>query len=303
MNSKRSIANKSIFGEYKQPENRVTAALLQIFRIGGPELISHVFEDYDLDLDVEVNTQVGKKESVPDGELKANYHLYIESKVKPWTDVKFYQHNVDQFKKHKSLVEDGSAKLLYITIEDNRPQDIEEDDYIIWMNWKTIVQKLEGYEPSFNKDVIGFLVAQFALLIENVVTSKYDGTTDDNRVAIVGGRFAEKIAIDHKFYACQPDRAFRKSKYLAFYFDKRIAHVFEIIEGPIQVKSLKVVAAKLGGYTLNSGDEGPRTFFKLGDEVQLDHKEIIHDSRVAYVRLQRYTTIDLIQKAKTTRDL
>ncbi len=35
----RSINEVSIFGEYKQSENRLTAAFLQILKIGGEELI------------------------------------------------------------------------------------------------------------------------------------------------------------------------------------------------------------------------------------------------------------------------
>ena len=300
MNNAQSIANKSIFGEYKNPEDRVTAALLQIFKIGGPELISYVFEDIDIDLEAEVNTQVGKKRSRPDGELKANYHLFIESKIQPWTVGK--EHNIEQFRNHQALLSDGYTKLLYITIEDTCPTEIQPTPQIFWTNWKTIVSKLTKYEPVFNKDVIGFLVDQFALLIENVVTSKYDGTTDDNRVAIVGGRFAEEIALNYRFYACQPNRSFRPSKYLAFYFDKRIAHVFEIQEDPIHVNSLQDVIGKLGGYQLGQLDEGPRTFIKLGNEVQIE-KEVQHDSSTPFVRRQRYTTIDRIKAAHSTDDL
>lgn len=302
MNTAQSITNKSIFGEYKHPEDRVTAALLHIFRIGGPDLMSFVFDDFDIDLDAEVNTQVKKKKSRPDGELKANYHLFIESKVKPWTES--LEHNVEQFKNHQELLKDGFTKLLYITIEDTCPEEIKQTRHpqIYWMNWKMILKKLREYNPSFNKDVIGFLVDQFDLLIDNVVVSKNDGTTNDNRVAIVGGRFAEEIAMQYGFYACQAGRKFRPSRYLAFYFNKRISHVFEIQEGPIQVKSLKEVAGKMGGYQFLPGDDNPHTFMKLGKEVTIAH-EIEHDSSVPYVRRQRYTTIEKIKKARITDDL
>ena len=119
MSTAQSITNKSIFGEYKYDEDRVTAALLHIFRIGGPDLISFVFEDFDIDLDAEVNTQVKKKKSRPDGELKANYHLFIESKIEPWESSSL-EHNVEQFKNHQELLKDGFTKLLYITIEEQQ---------------------------------------------------------------------------------------------------------------------------------------------------------------------------------------
>lgn len=41
----RDISTYSIFGEYKQPENRVTAALLHILRIGGECLIKEMLRE------------------------------------------------------------------------------------------------------------------------------------------------------------------------------------------------------------------------------------------------------------------
>ncbi len=66
-----------------------------------------------------------------------------------------------------------------------------------------------------------------------------DETTDDNRVLIVGGRFAEGIALNYGFYSCQEDRKFKTAKYMAFYFNKRISHYFEIVDGSKKVNSRK----------------------------------------------------------------
>ena len=303
MNNNRSISNKSIFGEYKSPEDRVTAALLQIFKIGGPEMMGHVFDDFDINLEAEINTQVKKSggKSRPDGELKASYHLYIESKVRPWTDG--YAHNVAQLSNHQQLLIGNNAKLLYITVEDKCPAEIVQSDKLYWMNWKSIIQKLKDFDPMFNKDVIRFLADQFELLVDNVVLSKYDDTTDDNRVVIVGGRFAEDIAIKYRFYSCQAGRKFRKARYIAFYFNKRIQHVFEIMGDPIQVKTLERVADQIcGGYVLTDVDKQPHTFIKLGDEIALDH-EVKHIYPNPYVQRQRYTSLERLQKAMTTDEL
>ena len=299
----RSISNKSIFGEYKNPEDRVTAALLQIFKIGGPEMMGFVFDDFDVNLEAEVNTQVKKNggKSRPDGELKASYHLYIESKVRPWADG--YDHNVAQLSNHEQLITGNNAKLLYITVEEKCPAEIVQSEKLYWMNWKAIVQKLRDFEPMFNKDVIKFLVDQFSLLVDNVVLSKFDDTTDDNRVVIVGGRFAEDIALKYGFYACQAERKFRKTRYIAFYFNKRIQHVFKIVGDPIQVKSLERVADQIReGYVLRDEDKQPHTFFRLGDEIVLDH-EIRHAYPNPYVQRQRYTSLERLQKAMTTDEL
>lgn len=303
MKRDQSISNKSIFGEYRNPEDRVTAALLHIFMIGGPEMMSDIFEDYDIELEAQVNTQVKRKggKSRPDGELLANYHLYIESKVQPWNIN--YEHNVQQLRNHQQLIIGNDAKLLYITIEEECPPEIIQSGKLYWINWRMIVDRLNAYEPRFNKEVIRFLVDQFELLVENIVLCKYDNTTDDNRVIIVGGRYAERIAIDYKFYSCQAGRSFRKSKYIAFYYDKRISHVFEIEGDPMQVSSLERVISSIGGgYVLNDEDKKPHTFFKLGKEFPLDHT-IRHRHSTPYVRRQRYTSIDKIHRAETTDDL
>lgn len=101
--SNRLISQQSIFGEYKNGEDRVTAALLQLFRLGGPELMNAVFEVFNINLDAQVNAQVKKKgsKSKPDGELIVHYHVYIESKIYPWVFNK--EHNVDQLYNHLDL--------------------------------------------------------------------------------------------------------------------------------------------------------------------------------------------------------
>lgn len=265
-------------------------------------MMGFVFDDFDINLEAEVNTQVKNDgKSRPDGELKANYHLYIESKVRPWADG--YAHNVAQLGNHQQLLIGNNAKLLYITVEEKCPIEIVPSEELYWMNWKSIIQKLKGFEPMFNKDVIRFLVDQFELLVDNVVFSNYDDTTDDNRVIIVGGRFAEDIAIKYRFYSCQANRNFRKAKYIAFYFNKRIQHVFEIVEDPIQVKSLEKVAEQIRGeYVLTDVDKQPHTFFKLGEEIVLDH-EVKHTYPNPYVQRQRYTSLERLQKAMTTDEL
>ena len=299
----RSIAHKSIFGEYKNSEDRVTAALLQIFRIGGPELMNSVFEDFNINLDAQVNTQVKKMgaKSRPDGELIANYHVFIESKIYPWDINK--DHNVAQLHEHLKLIKAENAVIIYITVDKTKPEEIPNREDVYWTTWTEITQRLKKYMPSFNKDVMMFLADQFKLLVENVVFSKIDDTTDDNRVLIVGGRFAEGIAQNYGFYSCQAGRRFKKSKYIAFYFNKRISHYFEIEEEPRSVKSLEEVKDLMPeGYTLTDEDKKPHTFIKLDKGYTFD-EPITHDYPTPFVQKQRYTTIEKLKCAKTTDDL
>ena len=302
--NKRSISQKSIFGEYKNGEDRVTAALLQIFRLGGPELMNAVFEDFNINLDAQVNTQVKKNgsKSRPDGELVANYHVYIESKIYPWDVNK--DHNVEQLGHHLDLIDKEKAVILYITVDKTKPAEIPERDDVYWMTWTEITIRLTKYEPSFNKDVIAFLAAQFKLLVENVVFSKQvDETTDDNRVLIVGGRFAEGIALNYGFYSCQEDRNFKTPRYMAFYFNKRISHYFEIEDGPKEVSSLEDVRDQLPeNYVLTEEDKKPHTFVKFNRKYSFE-TPITHEYPNPFVQRQRYTTIEKLKRARTTDDL
>ncbi len=298
--STRSIEHQSIFGEYNKDEDRVTAALLQILRIGGPELMNAVFDDFDICFDAEVNSQVsGSTKSRPDGEMKANYHLFIESKIKRWTSS---LHNISQLTNHVALANKEHANLLYITVDEKRPKDLDKYPGVFWTNWKEVVERLKKFESTFNNDVMSFLASQFEMLIDNVVFSQNDGFTSANRVIIVGGHFAEDIALDYHFYSCQPGRSFREAGYIAFYHKKRIKYVFKIKGTSIQVNSLEEVQDKLPtNYTLSTIDKEPHTFFELEEAEELN--EIIHDDFGPFVQRQRYTSISKLRKAKTTKDL
>lgn len=299
--STRSIEHQSIFGEYNKDEDRVTAALLQILRIGGPELMNAVFDDFDISFDAEVNTQVsGSTKSRPDGELKANYHLFIESKITRWTSS---SHNINQLKNHVALAKKEHANLLYITVDENKPLDLTAYPDVFWTNWKEVVERLKKFESTFNNDVMSFLASQFEMLIDNVVFSQNDGYTNATRVIIVGGHLAEGIALANHFYSCQPGRSFREASYIAFYHKKRIKYVFKIKGMPIQVSSLGEVKNKIPqSYILTAIDKEPHTFFEL-EEAEVLPQVVEHKQSVPFVQRQRYTSISKLRKAKTTTDL
>lgn len=299
--STRSIEHQSIFGEYFTDEDRVTAALLQILRIGGPELMNAVFEDFDISFDAEVNTQVSKEsKSRPDGELKANYHLFIESKVKKWVAS---QHNLNQLSNHFLLAKKENANLLYITPDVERPADLNAYQEVFWTNWKDVVERLKRFESTFNRDIMSFLAAQFEMLVDNVVFSHNDGCNKENRVIIVGGHFAEENALTNHFYSCQPGRSFREARYISFYHKKRIKYVFRIKSDPVQVNSLEDVRHLLPlDYSLTAVDKTPHTFFEL-EEGEALPTEILHEEFGPFVRGQRYTSIYKIREATTTKDL
>ena len=66
------IEHISIFGEYKQAENRVTAAFLQICKIGGEDFIRFLANQLAIQLpssDIEIHSQVKGVVSLPDSLL------------------------------------------------------------------------------------------------------------------------------------------------------------------------------------------------------------------------------------------
>ena len=81
------IENHSIFGSYSQNENRVTAALLQILKVGGTEFISDFIgsiEEVEFpSKEISITTQIGEENNIYDGLLECDFsfRIFIESKI------------------------------------------------------------------------------------------------------------------------------------------------------------------------------------------------------------------------------
>ncbi len=79
--------------------------------------------------------------------------------------------------------------------------------------------------------------------------------------------------------------------------------MFKIKGNYQQVNSLEDVRDKLPkGYSLTAIDKEPHTFFELEDAEVLPNV-ITHKDLGPFVQRQRYTSIDKLRKAKTTKDL
>lgn len=299
MKDMKSIGNKSIFGEYSMDENRVTAALLHIIRLCGIELVKELFDELGDEFEFGINTQVFKDDSHPDGEIQSNCHIYIESKIRAFGS----EHDIAQLKNHAKLIENGSAVLLYITADLTRPQALDDYSGIYWTNWSIIVERLKNYEVSFNKELVSFLADQFEILVNNLVDMPESDEEAEKRVIVLGGRHAERVALKYGFYACQPNRSFRKAGYMAFCYNKHIGWYFPILEGPKQVESLEGeewVSCVDDSYSLYNIDKQAHTIFKLGPGVRIS---VRHSEPNAFARKQRYTTIDKLITAKDTSEL
>lgn len=322
----RTIANHSIYGEYKKPEDKVTAALLQVLHYGGHKIVCSVFDDIDLPSnDINVLTQIKEKDSnsIPDGVVSCDckYKIYIESKIVQNAVVDSNEHAKEQLSSHSKLSKPNDAQwMIYVTPDKDRPQLLNAHQDIIWINWQTVVERLKGYETT--DGLINFLIEQFCIYVDHIVFSKnmkhhksksmiFDPEEDKNqRVIIVGGAWGEEVALNYGFYACQSGRFFLPAKYLAFYHKKRIRYLFEIIEDPIESTILskelvgnKYLTNKEPGY-----DNTPRKFFRLQKckefcpKIENDTKDK-HGKPCAFTYNQRYTTYDAIIDAKKTSDL
>lgn len=306
----KSIAQTSIFGEYKKPEDRVTAALLHIIHIGGNIVIQRLFSDvFDIPSnDINVIPQSYQKNSIPDGELSCEcyYHLYIESKIAPDSIV------MSQLSNHKKLANTASGNyLIYLTPDLSKPDDLAKED-VEWMDWKTIIDRLKGIVADGLADkLLEYFIEQFVLLIEHTVYAKTFMIPMDESVIIVGGHFGENVALNYKFYACQPSRKFRPSKYLAFYHQHRIKYLFEIVSQKDSVDIQKEPAInKTDYFKVIEPNYSPRS--RMLFQLKLSHTfspEIVNNkidkngNPTAYVQGQTYTTFNKIMKAKTTSDL
>lgn len=195
-------------------------------------------------------------------------------------------------------------QLLYITCEEEIPVDIAKYPQIAWTCWSDILSNLKTYQSEFNNEVIVYLVNQFEVLLDDLVFNKYDGIKDEDRVLIVPGRWADSIAKHHGFYKCQYDRSFRPAKYIAFYTDKHIDTVYEILNGYERVKSLENIKDfNWGVYFLTAEDMTAHTFMRLKMRTDLLNHRIVHNYPYAYTQKQRYTSIQKLTKALTTDDL
>lgn len=319
---KKNIADQSVFSEYKNNEDKVTAALLQVLHYGGQKIVCRVFDDIDLPSnEINVSPQATEDESRPDGVVSCDckYKIYIESKIVD--NALKSDHGRKQLEANKKLsLPMYGQYMIYITPDETKPTELESIPGVIWTNWQSVVDKLASYETT--DTLVDFLINQFCLFVNHLVFNKigaisYNGflpvdfqVDKAQSVIIVGGAWGEEVALNYNFYACQEGRFFQPSKYIAFYHKNRIENLFEIIGDPIESividKDLvgdKYLVEKEPGY-----DKKPRKFFKL-KHVRTFNPVIENDTvdkngkRCAFTYNQRYTTFDAITNATKTSEL
>jgi len=308
------INDISIFGEYNSPENRITSALLHIFKAGGEDLIRYIFVDrLNKELPenkIEIISQDKQGESIPDGTLKSSFkfQIFIESKIRKLTNI-----DETQLNNHlKSLVEDNDI-LLYLTSDDKKPYLLTER--VLWTNWTQIDKWLEAYS---NKDnLLEFLYENFDKLLrnQNLIAEEWNSAKNDRVVIVAGCKFGEEVAKDHRLYFCQNERSIKPSGYIGFYCNKQIKYCFKINKPPKNNENLLDYDGLLKYFQEknmiddknNILDEkynwikSLHKIFELGNRISI--KKINHEKRTAFTQFQRYTEYSKLINATTTDEL
>ena len=317
------IENHSVFGNYSKTEDKVTAALLQILKVGGTEFISNFIGKID-DIEfpsneINIVTQTKENHNVYDGLLECDFsfRVFIESKIN--------NKSVNE-KQLDGLIENAKSApnsyIIYITTDNEPPKELKqkfkEVEQLFWLNWAGVMEILKDEEIRPKSEILPFLINEFEKLIDYLKLID----TPENRVQIAAGSRAEPIAKNYHFYACQNNRGRKESGYLAFYRNKAIKTLF-IIDKVENDKDLREIAKNNDEVRQYLDEKEPnyqgdkRQFYKLREVTVKDLESlkieevpvinIVHETRgrgKAYTMgAFRYTTIDKFIKAKTTEEL
>ena len=317
------IENHSVFGNYSKTEDKVTAALLQILKVGGTEFISNFIGKID-DIEfpsneINIVTQTQENYNVYDGLLECDFsfRVFIESKIK--------NKSVNE-KQLDGLIENAKSApnsyIIYITTDNEPPKELKqkfkEVEQLFWLNWAGVMEILKDEEIRPKSEILPFLINEFEKLIDYLKLID----TPENRVQIAAGSRAEPIAKNYHFYACQNNRGRKESGYLAFYRNKAIKTLFKIVKvkNDVDLREIAKNNDKVRQYLDEKEPNyqgGKRQFYELKevtvkdlDSLKIDEVPIInivHETKgrgKAYTMgTFRYTTIDKFIKAKTTEEL
>ena len=121
---------------------------------------------------------------------------------------------------------------------------------------------------------------------------------------------AEGTAVEHGYYICQNHRQFQNSAYMAFFRDDRIGLLFKIDGEPIDDVDLRTVDA-LRDYLARDrpGYDGERQkIFKLSNKEEIgpiQNNSIDKNGNPCPFTYgqPRYTSLEMIRKAKVTSEL
>jgi hypothetical protein len=304
----------SVFGEFKQSENRVTAAFLQICKNGGEDLIRAIATKLGIQLpnseiDIFSQIKVEGEDTIPDGLLESNFSfkIYIESKIK-----KNAVKDRKQLNGHLKALKNENDFLVYLTPDEEKPSELNGKK-VYWANWKTINDIIINYVQDLQSDekqLLDFLCQQFNTLLDNLNLCGYDWNNNNSNVIILAGKIGESIALQYLYYICQNNRKFKPARYLTFFNNNQIRYLFEIIGKPEDNINLNTIP-ELKEF-IESGDEEKRnnlhTIIKLKflreiGPIKNDSIDKNGDPCPYTYGITRYTTLDKMEQSKKTSEL
>lgn len=308
--------SNNIFSTYSQGENRVTSTIIQVLKnlpINVVERFLSMFAETDAQNFFSFTNQVKGKKSVPDAEISSNFKLLFETKITSNAV------NEDQLKAHLKLCQEKKDQLVYLTPDAEKPE-LLKDENVVWKSFSDVYELIN--ELLTDTDLIlserdQFLLRNLQLLFED---SKLLPVIEN--CVVVAARIAWPAYEKHGVYVCQAGRTFRKVDWLAFYCGGEIQPKVAKIHYSKDVK----FPDKNGDTDTNLSDQVKRWLkdnehaygqtlkvFKLSrpeDNETVDlEKTIPNDLKnesgrgYAFTQGQRYTSLDALKNAETTKDL
>ena len=316
---------ESIFSAYQGGKNRVTSAILAVFRSISIELTETILsgllsEDIKL---VHFKNQVAEGgDGVPDALISARSNILIETKI--WRGAMQHDRHKLQLENHVARISDDDAGyLLVLTPDHEEPQVISqiENEKIRWASFGDFDQII----ASVLSDDEGFVSERDEFLLRNLSWLISEPSLDllpRQDACIVAARRAWPQYKKTGFYHCPTSYNFRPVEYFGFYADQaiqpKLARVIQRYDAIVFSADFEDDDRRLCEYVRGQVENGrvsegeSRLVIKLSEcespetKTLNDNNPIPHNQRGrgrGFTRGKRYVALEKLLKAQTTEDL
>lgn len=315
---------QSIFSQYSQGENRVTASILAVLKsLAIPRterLLQSLIGESSANLFRFSNQPPGDAGSIPDARISANFRIDLETKVK------LNSVNETQITKHLTDLKnsnESSSMLVVLTPDSTRPGVFERigDKRLLWRSFADLDSAID----ELLEDPVEVISEREAFLLRELQKMFHAEKLlkPANNVLVVPARNAWPEYGRYHAYICQPNRTFQDVDYLAFYADGEIKPMVprildagdEVVIDPKRApeKFRHVVEKLLANNAREFGATNKILQLSAPDAtetVELD-RAVINDMTtekasgrtVAFTQNQRYVAMGALRKARSTSDL
>ena len=216
--------------DYEKAEDRITKAFLHFLYEAGYDFLRRLANELDCKLNespMQIFTQHGLMvENDPknraDGVVTIpSLDFIFESKINASIDMEQYVNLCTFVNTHREIV--PNTFLVYITTHDERPDNLNNDTK--WISWDNLYECMRSYtdeHPELKPLLVGF-EGLYYNLVHNI-----NGIPNEELTVIIPAGNTSQFVLKNHLYNCPANRDFRNAKYMAFYFDQEINHVFEI---------------------------------------------------------------------------